>query len=1240
MKQILLKTWLIIACLLVGVGTSWSEEVTITFNPSTDQSFPKDGITISVTGGTLTNGTDYRVYKNEKMTISSTVGNITKIALTYSNASYDGGGWQASYQPDKNTWTSPTANGEQARITKLVVTVSSDSSTPTTYNVNIPDNIANGTISANPTSAKGGDEVSLTANPATGYEFGSWNVTNASTNEVITVTDNKFTMPAADVNVSATFNQNQGGGDEPSGDDDLAIDFEDETSAYTAWTFTNITSKQTNSNVTAHGGSYYGDTDGKATGYIQTKEKIAKPNTITFYISKETTNTTSSSWKIQTSTNETSWTDVKTVSASSVTRGEWTEVTQSLTAYSDVYIRIYYNGSTAVRCIDDVTLTLKSKDDPETETCQTPQFSIQTGTYSSSQSVTLTSGTEGASIYYTLDGTDPSTSSTLYTGVINITETTTVKAIAAKEGCEDSEIAEATYTIVSLEGEGTQDNPYTLSDVANLNNPGTVAWVIGYIRGSYKSATELKAPSEESNLALSETSDGTTYYPVGLKNNTEPRADLNVVDHKENVGHQIKVKGTLTAYFSTTGVKDITEYAWVGDAPTPDEKTLSSIAVKTAPTKVTYTEGDKFDPTGLVITATYSDESTEDVAYADHASDFTFDPSLTTTLATTNNSVTITYGGKSATQTITVNAAASIANTKETAYTVAEAVTLIDEGKGLSTPVYVKGTVSRIYSKSIPAGGGYIDYFISADGTTEGQQFELFHNYKGANNEIWAALTDVTVGDQVIAYGILTKYDTTYELAQGNYLVSHIKSTPTKTTPILSFANPTYNATKGEAFEVPALNNPQNVTVSYSSSETGVATVNATTGAITLVGAGTTVITAAFDGTDNDTYDSNSASYTLVVKEATTPEPGDITPGTYDIAINNALWGTEENGTYNGTIPETLTGTQNGVTITFNKGEGANLYINDTETRIYAKEELVVSVPDGYSITSIVNTSDSKKSATITTTPTGYDNGTKTWTGNAQSVAFSVNDANGFQTLTVTFAQGGVTPEPTPDHGTINFVASNNDGYWATFSSTKDVIFPADGDIIPELVAVIDNQILKTDISDESWTMVTDPNVSDQEGIWGYYIPAGTGVLLYSTEISGTYYFVKEYEWNQKSTIDPSYNMLVPCTETAIFKAEADGNYYYKLAYDDYTQKTNLGFWWGANNGSGNFKVKAGGAILCVPQSAGIKGFSFDMMVNNETVIEKIENNRTCDAIYNLQGVKLQKLQKGINIVNGRKVIR
>lgn len=87
--------------------------------------------------------------------------------------------------------------------------------------------------------------------------------------------------------------------------------------------------------------------------------------------------------------------------------------------------------------------------------------------------------------------------------------------------------------------------------------------------------------------------------------------------------------------------------------------------------------------------------------------------------------------------------------------------------------------------------------------------------------------------------------------------------TTVKTTPTLSFANPTYNAILEEEFTAPALTNPETVTVSYTSDDEDVATVDRESGAITLVGLGTTTITASFAG--NERYNEASASYELVV---------------------------------------------------------------------------------------------------------------------------------------------------------------------------------------------------------------------------------------------------------------------------------------------------------------------------------------------------------------------------------------
>ena len=79
-----------------------------------------------------------------------------------------------------------------------------------------------------------------------------------------------------------------------------------------------------------------------------------------------------------------------------------------------------------------------------------PTFSVAEGTYNTTQSVSLENTTDGATIYYTIDGSEPTSSSAAYSTAIDITASTTIKAIAIKAGLTDSEIASAAYTLKVL----------------------------------------------------------------------------------------------------------------------------------------------------------------------------------------------------------------------------------------------------------------------------------------------------------------------------------------------------------------------------------------------------------------------------------------------------------------------------------------------------------------------------------------------------------------------------------------------------------------------------------------------------------------------------------------------------------------------------------------------------------------------------------------------------------------------
>lgn len=83
------------------------------------------------------------------------------------------------------------------------------------------------------------------------------------------------------------------------------------------------------------------------------------------------------------------------------------------------------------------------------EIVEAPVIAPNGGAIATNQEITITCGTEGASIYYTLDGTEPTTSSTLYEGAFTLAEECTVKAIAVAEGMEQSAVVEAAFTFLS-----------------------------------------------------------------------------------------------------------------------------------------------------------------------------------------------------------------------------------------------------------------------------------------------------------------------------------------------------------------------------------------------------------------------------------------------------------------------------------------------------------------------------------------------------------------------------------------------------------------------------------------------------------------------------------------------------------------------------------------------------------------------------------------------------------------------
>lgn len=322
-------------------------------------------------------------------------------------------------------------------------------------------------------------------------------------------------------------------------------------------------------------------------------------------------------------------------------------------------------------------------------------------------------------------------------------------------------------------------------------------------------------------------------------------------------------------------------------------KNLTGITVKTPPTTVSYTEGEKFNPAGLVITASYDNSTSEDITYNETTkSSFTFNPSLTTPLATTDNSVSISYGGKTTNQAITVSKFSATAGTYDivpnnvffgcNAFTTkpSDFTSATGSSNGITieyvaaSSAYINSSQCRMYSgtkMNFSAPDGFVITAISF--TADGTNWAGTHTASTGtmtNNKNWAgSAEDVTI----TFAGSCRCTNISVTIAQSS----------SKTATTTAFAVETVTKTVGDAdFTEAATLAPAGAgSLTYSSSNTDVATVD-NAGLVHIVGAGTTTIKAEFTG--NAEYEASSDSYALTVNAAPA--------ATYTVTISQS-----ENGT-------------------------------------------------------------------------------------------------------------------------------------------------------------------------------------------------------------------------------------------------------------------------------------------------------------------------------------------------------
>ena len=156
----------------------------------------------------------------------------------------------------------------------------------------------------------------------------------------------------------------------------------------------------------------------------------------------------------------------------------------------------------------------------QTQTVATPTFSPAAGTYTEVQNVTISTTTEDATIYYTVDGSDPTTSSTEYSSAITVSETSTIKAMAVKNGMNNSAVATATY-IINLPYSG--DGFVRISSLDDLTDGAKVIIAARYntTANDYYAMTAAVTGKPTGVAFTSETTDKGEELPATILNNAD-----------------------------------------------------------------------------------------------------------------------------------------------------------------------------------------------------------------------------------------------------------------------------------------------------------------------------------------------------------------------------------------------------------------------------------------------------------------------------------------------------------------------------------------------------------------------------------------------------------------------------------------------------------------------------------------------------------------------------------------------
>lgn len=431
--------------------------------------------------------------------------------------------------------------------------------------------------------------------------------------------------------------------------------------------------------------------------------------------------------------------------------------------------------------------------------------------------------------------------------------------------------------------------------------------------------------------------------------------------------------------------------------------------------------------------------------------------------------------------------------------------------------------------------------------------------------------------------------DDTYKTSTASYEII------VKGAPSLSFPETSYTVEMGDVFSTPKLNGlPEGVTPAYTSSNTEVATVDATTGDVKIVGVGTTTITVA--SPNIDIYEEATASYELTVKLATSKEV------TIDFSTLSYVSNT--------TVDKLINWQNKGITIILDKSNGTRnpqWYKEDTSLRVYKNNTFTI-------------TSDSRLkkiqffygTAKATADNPKYTFGT--YNPEKKELDLSTENTN---EVTLKFSGGGVHYKKiiiTTDVsvGTISIATPEGFG---TYYNSNSYILPKGLTAFGYKEANTDGTLVKTDVFTA-----------------GDVVPANAALVVKGN--TGKY---ECYATDKEATKTLEGNLLKGVAAYKEIPVESGFKRYVLTKVNGV-----LGFY---QTQSGNIKVPANRAYLELTE-AQAQAVSFFQLDGETTGIENATatTKEAPKAIYTLSGVRLkatttQGLPAGAYVVNGKVVI-